>query len=164
MNKNHFFPFWTCFMSLAFLNFIHATAQLILTRRSFKFEAAAIVLWIFWPYKEHHLNGENTYACVMLVRLSREGMVFSATFNNISILSGRSVLLVEETGVPGETNRSVASYWQTVSYKVHLVREGFELTTLEVSRNRQCYVFDISFHFYYQIFFFPFYTTFSFYI
>jgi hypothetical protein len=29
-------------------------------------------------------------------------MVFNATFNNISVLSSRSVLLVEETGVPGE--------------------------------------------------------------
>jgi hypothetical protein len=31
-------------------------------------------------------------------------MVFNAIFNNISIISW-SVLLVEETGVPGETHR-----------------------------------------------------------
>jgi hypothetical protein len=35
-------------------------------------------------------------------------MVFNATFNNISVISWRSVLLVEETGVPGE-NRPDAS-------------------------------------------------------
>jgi hypothetical protein len=29
-------------------------------------------------------------------------MVFNATFNNISVISWGSVLLVEETGVPGE--------------------------------------------------------------
>jgi hypothetical protein len=29
-------------------------------------------------------------------------MVFNATFNNISVISLRSVLLVEETGGPGE--------------------------------------------------------------
>jgi len=29
-------------------------------------------------------------------------MVFNATFNNISVISWRSVLLVEENGVPGE--------------------------------------------------------------
>jgi len=29
-------------------------------------------------------------------------MVFNATFNNISVMSWRSVLLVEETGVPRE--------------------------------------------------------------
>ena len=37
-------------------------------------------------------------------------MVFSATFNNISVISWRSVLLVEETGVPGENHRPVASH------------------------------------------------------
>ena len=30
-------------------------------------------------------------------------MVFNTTFNNISVISWWSVLLVEETGVPGET-------------------------------------------------------------
>jgi len=37
-------------------------------------------------------------------------MVFIATFNNISVISWWSVLLVEETGVPGENNRLVASH------------------------------------------------------
>jgi len=37
-------------------------------------------------------------------------MVFSATFNNISVLSWRPVLLLEETGVPGENQRPVASH------------------------------------------------------
>jgi hypothetical protein len=30
-------------------------------------------------------------------------MVFNATFNNISVMSWQSVLLVEEIGVPGES-------------------------------------------------------------
>jgi hypothetical protein len=37
-------------------------------------------------------------------------MVFTATFNNISVISSRSVLLVEETGVPGENNKPVVSH------------------------------------------------------
>jgi hypothetical protein len=37
-------------------------------------------------------------------------MVFNATFNNISALSWQSVLLVEETGVPGENNRPGVSH------------------------------------------------------
>jgi hypothetical protein len=41
--------------------------------------------------------------------------VFNATFNNISVLSWRSVLLVEETREPGENHRSVASHWKTWS-------------------------------------------------
>ena len=46
-------------------------------------------------------------------------MVFNATFNNISDISWRSVLLVEETGVPGENHRPVASRWQTLLLKVN---------------------------------------------
>ena len=42
-------------------------------------------------------------------------MVFNATFNNISVISWRSVLLVEETG---ENHRPVASHWQTLSHNV----------------------------------------------
>jgi hypothetical protein len=45
-------------------------------------------------------------------------MVFNATFNNISVISWWSVLLVEETGGPRENHRPVASHWQTLSYKV----------------------------------------------
>jgi len=37
-----------------------------------------------------------------LYRVRIRVMAFNATFNNISVISWRSVLLVEETGVPGE--------------------------------------------------------------
>ena len=33
-----------------------------------------------------------------------------ATFNNISVISWRSVLLVKDTGVPGENHRPAASH------------------------------------------------------
>ena len=36
-------------------------------------------------------------------------MVFNATFNNISVLSWRSALLVDEIGIPGENHRPVAT-------------------------------------------------------
>jgi len=45
-------------------------------------------------------------------------MVFSTTFNNISVISWRSILLVKETGVPGENPRPVANDWQTLSHNV----------------------------------------------
>ena len=35
--------------------------------------------------------------------------IFNATFNNIPVISLQSVLLVEETGVPGENHRPVAT-------------------------------------------------------
>jgi hypothetical protein len=37
-------------------------------------------------------------------------MVFNTTFNNISVISWLSVLLMEETGVPGENHRPVESH------------------------------------------------------
>jgi len=39
-------------------------------------------------------------------------MVFNATFNNISVISWRSALLFEETGVPGENHRPAANHRQ----------------------------------------------------
>jgi len=48
----------------------------------------------------------NYYPIKVRVRV----MVFNATFNNISVISWWSVLLVEETGVPGGNHRPVASY------------------------------------------------------
>jgi len=48
-----------------------------------------------------YLNRSLMFVCLM---------VFNATFNNISVISWRSVLLVEETGEPGVTYRPVASH------------------------------------------------------
>ena len=48
-------------------------------------------------------------------------VVFDATFNNISVISWWSVLLVEETWGSGENHRPVTSHWQTLSHNiVHL--------------------------------------------
>ena len=45
-------------------------------------------------------------------------MVFYSTFNNISVKSWRSVLLVEDIEGPAENHRPVASHLQTLSHKV----------------------------------------------
>jgi hypothetical protein len=47
-------------------------------------------------------------------------MVFNATPNNISVISWQSVLLREETGVPGENRRPAASHGQTLWHNVLL--------------------------------------------
>jgi hypothetical protein len=70
-----------------------------------------------------------------LLRIRVRFMVFTANLNNISVISWRSILLVGDTGVPGENHRPAASQWQTLShyvYRVHLCWEGFELTMLVV--------------------------------
>ena len=45
-------------------------------------------------------------------------MVLKATFTNISVISRRKLLLVEETEVHGENHRPVASHRQTLSHNV----------------------------------------------
>jgi len=54
-------------------------------------------------------------------------MVFNATINKISVISWRSVSVVEETRVPGENHLLVASHWQTLSPNVisSTPRHGF---------------------------------------
>jgi hypothetical protein len=62
-------------------------------------------------------------------------MVFNATFNNISVISCRSVLLVEETGVQEKTTdmpQSNDKLYHLILYRVHLARAGLELITLVV--------------------------------
>jgi hypothetical protein len=66
------------------------------------------------------------YVCLMLVH---------ATFNNISVISWQSVLLVEKTRVPGEHHWPAASHWQTLSHNVvHLAL--IEIRTHNISSDK----------------------------
>jgi hypothetical protein len=52
----------------------------------------------------------STLLILLKYNLGLGFMVFNTTFNNISVISWQSVLLVEETEVPGENHRPAASH------------------------------------------------------
>ena len=64
-------------------------------------------------------------------------MMFNATFNNISVLTWQSVLLVEETEVPGENHRHVESVTNFITKCIKFTTPWarFELTTFSGDRH-----------------------------
>jgi hypothetical protein len=66
------------------------------------------------------------YLSISFVRV--KVMVFNTTFNNISDISWRSVLLVEETGKPWENHWTAASHWQTLSHNVVLSTPRYDVS------------------------------------
>ena len=68
-------------------------------------------LWFEYNYYKWQLISSTSKVWVGV-------MVFNVTFNNISAISWRSVLLMAETGVPRENHWHAASHWQTLSHNV----------------------------------------------
>ena len=63
----------------------------------------------------------NIYAKAYRVNRPLGVMMFNATFINISVISWWSVLLVEDTGIPGENHRLTDKLYHKMCYRVQLV-------------------------------------------
>jgi hypothetical protein len=74
--------------NLVFNKFVMSSCALITA------ETTLLRVWMLYS-----LNMRQIFDCLLVCLI-----VFNATFNNISAISGRSVLLAEETGGPGENH------------------------------------------------------------
>ena len=74
--------------------------------------------WIQKTKQKWALEVLNVYVFCQFSYIRVTVVVINATFNTISVMSWRSVSLVENTGVPGENRRPVASHWKTFSHNV----------------------------------------------
>ena len=76
-------------------------------------------IWIICLHKIPFVL-EYSVCCldILFLWLNIRVMVFDTTFNNISVTLWRSVLLVEEIGVPGENHWPTVSHWETLSHNV----------------------------------------------
>jgi hypothetical protein len=72
-------------------------------------------LWIVYSLLPHRISPTFiSYLIHFRVRVR----VLNSTFNNISVTSWQSALLVEETRVLRENHRPATSHWQTLSHYV----------------------------------------------
>ena len=83
-------------------------------------QLASVLIGLYLGITQLLLNKIYVRICKSrtFLRLGVRVMVFNATFNNISVISPRSVLLVKETRVPGETRQPVASHWHLLSHNI----------------------------------------------
>ena len=59
---------------------------------------------------------------ILKIKIGKKQSKGNATFNSFSFISWRSVLLAEETGVPGENHcrKSLTKPYHIMLYRVHL--------------------------------------------
>ena len=117
--SKHILSFWILNLIFSIFIFSELFASIKLSNSCCN-DDAPWILNLFKIYLCHSVDIKFTFhkkkswICWVRVR----GIVFDATFNNISVISWRSVLLVVETGVTRRKPQTCASHWQTLSHNV----------------------------------------------
>jgi hypothetical protein len=87
----------------------------------FQYNTVYTTSYMYHHYRKSKLNifsGKSYFVDLHWPGLNHKIKNSLNVFNNISVISWWSVLLVEEIGEPGENHRPVASHWQIVSHNV----------------------------------------------
>jgi hypothetical protein len=76
--------------------------------------------YLSYPHTQNKRKGQRHSRLEIQVMAWIRVIVFNATFNNFSVISWPSVLLllVEENGESGENHRPAASYLETLSHNI----------------------------------------------
>jgi hypothetical protein len=102
------------------------TVSTSIPRKTFNNTRWHSYFWGWWPMRDCLATSEAILFswikfCTFWVCIYRGLGLWCSTNNTISVISWRSVSLVEETGVPGKNKRPVACHWKTLSHKVYRV-------------------------------------------
>jgi hypothetical protein len=91
-----------------------------------------------WSILSSYWQKDFNLAMFMDTVIKKRGwMVLNATFNNISVISWWSILLAEETRLPGENRIPVAKHWPTLPHNIVSSTPGLtRVRTHNVSSDR----------------------------
>ena len=116
-STSNFGQLWSCtplFCNIKFTDNQKWVHHLYIT---WKYNVSRVPQGLFFSIAENRLSWKGEYE-QRWIKTRVRVRVINATFNNIWVISWQSVLLEEETRVPGENHWPLVSHWQTLSHNI----------------------------------------------